>query len=77
MIYELPTSMNIWTKITKEFVEANNIRDNNTDYWLDEFNQYLRENYQAEYWVRDDQLGGDCFIFRAVSDYTFFLLKFS
>jgi len=53
--------------------------DNNCDayVWWSEFISWLSTWYHCEYWEREEQFGGPCFIFREDKDLTFFKLQFS
>lgn len=70
---ELPLN-HFYEKTVLEFETVNNC---DATYWHDEFLQYLRNTYNCEYWERETQFGGPCFVFRDEKDYTFFRLKFS
>lgn len=70
---ELPLN-NFYDKVVDEFESENNC---DVYIWWDDFINYLRTMYQCEYWEREHQFGGPCFIFQKETDATFFHLKFS
>jgi len=75
MIYEIPliTNADFWHNSVEEFEIQNNC---DVTYWYNEFINWLRDVFHCEYWERETQFGGPCFIFRNEKDYMFFLMRF-
>lgn len=70
---EIPLN-NFYDNVVDEFESINNC---DVYVWWDDFINYLRTEYNCEYWERESQYGGPCFIFQNDKDVTFFKLKFS
>jgi len=63
-----------YENVVEEFETVNNC---DVYVWFDDFIAYLRDMYGCEYWQRETQYGGPCFVFKQEKDATFFQLKFA
>ena len=62
-----------WDRVVKEFETENKC---SAYHYTDELIQYLKDRYKCEYWQREEQYGGPCFVFKVEQDSTFFMLRF-
>lgn len=63
-----------YENVVEEFEILNNC---DVYIWFDDFIAYLRDMYGCEYWQREEQYGGPCFVFKQEKDATLFRLKFA
>jgi hypothetical protein len=59
--------------VVTEFEREN---DCEVDLWYNDMMIYLKTKYRCDYWEREEQYGGPCFVFQDERDSTYFMLKF-